>query len=84
VESEGGNDGPEEKILAPAGVGVNGGGLSGDSAAELDFDAALRFFAGTLALPSFSYVATPFCPMASDWIVALLLATRAERLRDML
>jgi hypothetical protein len=44
VESEGINDGAEEKILAPAGVGVNGGGLSGDSAADLNFDAALRFF----------------------------------------
>jgi hypothetical protein len=34
--SEGGNDDAEEKILAPAGVGVNGG--------PADFDAALRFF----------------------------------------
>jgi hypothetical protein len=26
----------------------------------------LRFFAGTLALLSFSYFATPFCPLTSD------------------
>jgi hypothetical protein len=43
VESEGENEGTDEKILAPAGVGVNGGGFSGDSASDVDFDVALRF-----------------------------------------
>jgi hypothetical protein len=44
----------------------------------------LRFFAGTLALLTFSYFATPFWVLISNKIGLLLLATRAERLRDML
>jgi hypothetical protein len=121
--SEGENEGAEEKILAPAGVGVNGGGFSGDSASDIDFDAALRFLGsgvagrdeaalasplvallplvasgdvgagalvvlrflgGTLALPTFSYFATPFWALTSNGTGVLLLATRAERLKDML
>jgi len=128
VGSEGENAGAEEKILAPAGVGVKGGGLSGDSDDGADFDAALRFlgigvagrdegesakstnlsplvlpstvtlffvlfgadvavvlrfFVGALALLTFSYFATPSRTLASDRTCVLLLATRAERLKDM-
>lgn len=47
--SEGDNAGAEEKILAPAGVGVDGGGLSGDSDDAADFDAVLRFLGSGVA-----------------------------------
>ena len=49
VGSEGENAGTEEKMLAPAGVGVKGGGLSGDSDDGADFDAALRFLGSGVA-----------------------------------
>jgi len=49
VGSEGENAGAEEKILAPAGVGVKGGGLSGDSDDGAGFDAVLRFLGSGVA-----------------------------------
>jgi hypothetical protein len=100
----------------PAGVGVKGGGLMGDSSVAL----ALRFFgrgvAGRLGTVSFAssdvaldsscdtgavalalrflgaaagfatlvYFATPFVALASTGRTVLVVATRAERLKDML
>ena len=49
VGFEGGNVGAEEKILAPAGVGVKGGDLSGDSDDAADLDAVLRFLGSGVA-----------------------------------
>jgi len=49
VASEGENAGAEEKILAPAGVGVKGGGLTGDSDDGAGFDAVLRFLGSGVA-----------------------------------
>ena len=43
----------------------------------------LRFFAGTLALLTFSYFATLSWALTSNGTGVILLATRAERLRDM-
>lgn len=51
-----------------------------DSGAALE---ALRFFAGALDLLAFPFSVTPFCPFTPGAAGAVLLATRAERLRDM-
>lgn len=45
---------------------------------------ALRFLAVALVLAAFSYFATPFSALDSESTEALVLATRAERLKDML
>jgi hypothetical protein len=45
---------------------------------------ALRFFGTVVAFETLLYFATPFVALMSDTIGVTLLATRAERLRDML